>query len=683
MIPEKRKSWLDSMTALANLPEHPADTDKYVFTFVQSVFDYGRIRRKIETYELILWEDEERKRFLGKFPNSLENLTQYLSPAIQKLNRDDPVSNKIYRSALVFLREDIFNIYEEFRLPEEPIAEVRNYLNRLREHEQRLPIPRNNDSKLPDLKGVPFAHYWWRDAILTDSPKEIHNRVKQFLYLLSEVSNLSGDPRYYTNECVSDFMWALCDYMDICKTMKMDKLELLGDDRHKLFNLFPRFLEQLKKYLLFSILNLDGKHPHNAKIYKSALKFLREDMLTVYKTCGPPEDLINKVENELEILKVHEYDIYGLTNIDNQLPDINELSISHSQARINSNRRKENEVKKVIKKIVNSEKFRNLENQINTMAEIHETWTDKAYFVIYILQIKDLTMFFKLINRTKAEVRFTNEGMVINPGTLGEIKIHPEAYNQIGDYTGIITELKIDQPGIEVRGVIKEYFPNKIWININNCEELKDILKKSRNQRISILSEYLTEKGMNADVTQITNMMNSELDKALYTAIPTAPDMPDKAKEEFKDFRNQIAQELRTPPKERQSKFVNLKSKCEEHRKEYFFKSSTDYAENISYIEKADTVERNLCGGKNLEEWKLEERKTPEHERENIEEHIEKAEKVRQYRLAMDIMVLIENGNDSAIRNTLKAMEWDDDDINDISDELKKTVLFKKSKNQL
>ncbi|KAE9547722.1 hypothetical protein FO519_009066, partial [Halicephalobus sp. NKZ332] len=129
---------------------------------------------------------------------------------------------------------------------------------------------------------------------------------------------------------------------------------------------------------------------------------------------------------------------------------------------------------------------------------------------------------------------------------------------------------------------------------------------------------------------------------------------------------------------------------CEVHRKEYFFKSITDHATDTLYMEESDKLERELGGGKNLEEWKSEKaeldsefkkRKITEEtyskKCEEIEQKIKEAEEVRRFKLIIDKMVLSGEGK---ISNRLKKIHSDKDKIEKIEQQINGRMEFQQAK---
>ncbi|KAE9546805.1 hypothetical protein FO519_009983, partial [Halicephalobus sp. NKZ332] len=241
-------------------------------------------------------------------------------------------------------------------------------------------------------------------------------------------------------------------------------------------------------------------------------------------------------------------------------------------------------------------------------------------------------MFFELIKKTRATVQFTGDGMVVSPGKLSEIKLHPRAYNQIGDFTAKIEEIKKSLASIEIQAIAKEYFPSTGLLGLNRCGKLNPIIGKSGEERVELLKGILQNDSKNFDIDEIQKAIDTELREALSKAIPIAPRMLPSAKNDLEEFRGLKLQELTgTLSEEDKQRTTELEANCEKHKKEYFFKSSADYANEDSYIDHLTEQERK---------------------------------KIREYKSAMDIVLLSQsNEEDSEIRNMLVDMGWEDDQV--------------------
>ncbi|KAE9548232.1 hypothetical protein FO519_008557 [Halicephalobus sp. NKZ332] len=264
-----------------------------------------------------------RREFLH-FLNKIAELT-----SINNLHYEDPVSNKTYKSALVFLRHDIFDIYKQFDSSEELITELRNQLETLKIYEKDLRNPFNSDYTLPDLEGVPIAHYWWRNSIIRPSDREVREYRKLFLDFLVRVAVISDDPCYYTNGLVSDFVWAIFEYTRVRRVVNKEELELWHQKEKEVFvKKFPESIKTLRKYLLPAIQILDSEDPISQKIYRSAINFLHEDIFDLYKAVESSKNLIKEVENQLKSLKDEENHLHEPEN-SSFLPDLNGVPDSH------------------------------------------------------------------------------------------------------------------------------------------------------------------------------------------------------------------------------------------------------------------------------------------------------------------------------------------------------------------
>jgi hypothetical protein len=104
---------------------------------------------------------------------------------------------------------------------------------------------------------------------------------------------------------------------------------------------------------------------------------------------------------------------------------------------------------------------------------------------------------------------------------------------------------------------------------------------------------------------------------------------------------------------------------CSRHRKQYFFQSSADHREDADYAKTVDTLEKAYAGGKNLEEWKMEQKELEDAFRNNrineqeyqqqqtqIQRSIQQAEEVRDIRKQADDFVNSNSNNTNA--NNLK-----------------------------
>src|SRR5690606_14282615 len=132
-----------------------------------------RARKVMKTHKQEFWNQRERKSFTKILPKSLESLKKYLLSAIRSLDKNDPINNKVYKSGLIFLREDIFNIYKKYESSEDLINKLKEQLESFKDEEKHIRILENGKYYLPDLEGVPLSHSWWRFSITRLSSEQI------------------------------------------------------------------------------------------------------------------------------------------------------------------------------------------------------------------------------------------------------------------------------------------------------------------------------------------------------------------------------------------------------------------------------------------------------------------------------------------------------------------------------
>ncbi|KAE9548406.1 hypothetical protein FO519_008387 [Halicephalobus sp. NKZ332] len=344
---------------------------------------------------------------------------------------------------------------------------------------------------------------------------------------------------------------------------------------------------------------------------------------------------------------------------------------------------------KVIDDIMNTLHSSEAKTKFEEILREQKTLDDIVYFIRNVRQIKNPTMFFEIIKKTEATVHFAADGLVVSPNSISEIKIHPKAYNQIGKYTGKIEEIRKDKAGTEIRAVIEKYFRGMEWTKINDRDESRTIINQPLEQRAEFLKKVLGQQGIDVSINVVRNIMNNGLDEALSKAIPDIPDSKEAMKklrkleekekgktltndkqqkvdklkskisfqEEVEEFRQLKAQELRgTLSEEKQARMVELEIKCEEHRKEYFFEASTIHAKDVLYMEKSSKIEKELVERNFLEK--------------------EGYERVREYRLVVDRMVLLGKWKDSDIKDELVKARWESDQIIEMKKEVNEIDPF-------
>ncbi|KAE9547847.1 hypothetical protein FO519_008941, partial [Halicephalobus sp. NKZ332] len=585
-IQEFREIFTNSLEVVVNLKcDVYGSVDEDITDFMETIFDYAKARRLSETDELMLWKDEERKKFVEKFPESLEKLKKYLLPAIQNLDKENPVINKVYKSAFVFLREDIFNIYKNLEDSEELHKQIEIQLESLVSYEEHLPVCKTDFYFLPDLKGI---------------------FIKKF----------------------------------------------------------PKSLEKLKQYLLSAIKSLKNRDLINSKVYKSAFVFLREDIFNIYKEIENSEELHKQIEIQLESLIDYEEHLHICKTVFYFLPDLKGISISHDWWESQKHPELE-EITEDINQIINSLTSDEARTQAKEMANEYKELDEKICFIKNIRQIKKRNTFFELIKKTRATVHFVDDGMVISSGKLSEIKLHPKAYNQIGDFTGKIKEIKKNKTAIELLAVYdkcrKKTKDKKAF-----KDKLRQILDESSEKHLQAAFMLLNDeeyKNCNFEKVDIENIVTEGLKNTLYKAIQV-PKMPENIQSDFGKFCDLQVKEIKGQLTKEDPGLIELRNICEVHRKEYFFNSITEHATHILYMEESDKLERELGRGKNLEEWKSEKAKLDSKFKNDevneevynqmsreIEQKIKEAEEVRRFKLVMDKLVLSGEGSNERISN--------------------------------
>ncbi|KAE9548231.1 hypothetical protein FO519_008556, partial [Halicephalobus sp. NKZ332] len=320
---------------------------------------------------------------------------------------------------------------------------------------------------------------------------------------------------------------------------------------------------------------------------------------------------------------------------------------------------------KAVKNIMDSLKSERAKNQAEEMASEYKTMDEKAYFIRNVRQVDDPTMFFEAISKSEATVRCTADGLVVSPECASEIKLHARAYNQIGDYTGKIEEIKKDQ----IRAVSDKYseqIPSDQQGEFK--KDLENIASKDIKERPEAIKKLFTEKyGIdNVNTNEVQNTMNVRVDKALSEKIKIPEEMSDDAKTDLDNLRKLKAQELKGVEMDENNRreIAELETKCEAHRKEHFFKTSAKHANDVPYMEESNRIERELGGGKNLEEWKAE-RANPNsvYSTEDIEGGIRKAQTARDCKLTMDRKILVEKESYPNINGELEKIKWTEDQI--------------------
>lgn len=326
-IQEFRESFLNNLNVIATFESNSYPKDEHVTDFMEAAFYYAKAQRLVDN-ERSRWDRDEKEQFVGNFLEAIESLEEHLDSAIQSLDYNDPVSNKIYKSTLVFLREDIFNIYKAFERSTELINKAKDQLDILRNYEDELFEPINSYHVLPDLTGVPVAHHWWRDSILMPSSEEIDELRKLFFICLKRVAALSDESRSYTNGHVSDLIWAIFEYGRAREVVEGNEFNNWGQDERKTFvNLFPKSVEKLNDYLPFAIRNLDKEDPVSNKVYKSALVFLHH-IFDIYDKLTPSKNSIKEITIQMSFLNVEGGLSFPKNNM-YDLPDLRGVPDSH------------------------------------------------------------------------------------------------------------------------------------------------------------------------------------------------------------------------------------------------------------------------------------------------------------------------------------------------------------------
>jgi len=310
-IQKRRKIFLDILNGVANLSGVPRfHTNVFVKEFMWAIFEYARVCR-IVADELNSWDQHQKAKFTKQFQTSLEQLENYLLPAIQSLDQNDPIVNNTYKSAIVFLRKNVFDLYKKCEPSKASVDSVKQELKSLKEKENLIPEIKIDVYNLPDLKGVPLYHRWWKDPSQISSAERIKTLRKSFLSSLNEVAKLPNDSSFDTYESVVDFIWATLDYGEARSSTKKDKPKDWNRNEKSVFsNTFLQALEKLKIHLLDEIKNQDKDDMVDIKTCESALGYLRGDIFEIYKEVKSFEQklldnnsLINKVGNLLKELE--------------------------------------------------------------------------------------------------------------------------------------------------------------------------------------------------------------------------------------------------------------------------------------------------------------------------------------------------------------------------------------------
>lgn len=239
----------------------------------------------------------------------------------------------------------------------------------------------------------------------------------------------------------------------------------------------------------------------------------------------------------------------------------------------------------------------------------------KAYMIRNLNRIKDPTEFFELIKKTKSDVRFTADGLAVND----KIDISPAAYNDIGDAVFIdkTNQNKKYANGIFAREIKTQFDPHVLVERREAFHKgLDDIAMLPAHERETALKNFL-KLHLDGDLPDQTfNDAWEEADTAFKNDVKKQIDnaveglqQGIKEPEQNGDFDK--INELMTKEAngsitlEEKENLQEQMKKCSRHRKEYIFQSSADHRSDPNYQETMDDCERNLAGGKILEEWKM------------------------------------------------------------------------------
>ena len=335
-----------------------------------------------------------------------------------------------------------------------------------------------------------------------------------------------------------------------------------------------------------------------------------------------------------------------------------------------------------IKDIMNRLVTEEAKKQAESITESYHTLDNTIYFIRNVNQIENPSIFFEIIAKTNAVIRFVDDGILINPDYASEIKLYPKTYNQIGKYTKKVEEIRKDLAGIEVTAVTRKYFRDTEWEKSNGFEVLRKRLAQPFEQRVESVKEFLVCQNIHVDVNEIRKLMNKGLEKALFKAIPDIPDFKEaldkfrkleskiyltdeeiikknelKSIVEFQEKVNRLrllkVQELKGILSEaNRSELIRLENEYERYRKEYFFIIGIKHANDGFYIEESSKLEKELIESEVFEEWEY--------------------EKIHEYKLVVDRMVLSGKWKNSDIRNELAKMDWMDGEINGLLYEISK-----------
>ena len=305
-----------------------------------------------------------------------------------------------------------------------------------------------------------------------------------------------------------------------------------------------------------------------------------------------------------------------------------------------------------------------------------KTSDQKAYMIRNLIQIEDRTEFFELIKKTGSTVGFTADGLNVNDW----IGIPSRAYNDIGK-TVLLD--KLNQIKIYANGALHDGFTEGFsrYIPEEKREQfeqgLKKIEKLSLNERKAALQKHINEYTSENDrpsqnqFDEAWDKVNKKVkDNIKYQILKETKGLQQGCEEgrkvaDFEELREDMFKDINgTLRLDEKGQFQGQIKKCSQHRKEYFFSSSTSHRGDVNYQQTMDTLEKNVADGKTLEQWKvasknLEERRANNEigqqeyneEKQKIGEESKKAQYFREMREDMDRHVHSDN---EKVKNEIK-----------------------------
>lgn len=333
------------------------------------------------------------------------------------------------------------------------------------------------------------------------------------------------------------------------------------------------------------------------------------------------------------------------------------------------------------------------------MAEHSGSSDERAYLIRNLNQIEDRTEFFELIQKTNSTVKCTADGLTINDKID---QLSPQAYNEIGRaaFQGKVNQLENSKESITEKNISKQFRQSVPAAQREEfdrrLQEMENLPLDQRKQATrQLLAEINGAGNLNNEAferkwAQVEAGYNGDIDKQVKKALtelraggtqPEPEEDPTRvATLERRETDGIITEDERKELNKRRD-FTRVKQleikklngtitdteqqerdqrlhRYYQDRKEHFFQSSANHRTDANYDQTMDSLEKNVAGGSNLEEWKkinrdLEQAHNDQTitdakyqaEKQRVEDGMAKANRFREYRDRADEYMKAENLN--------------------------------------